>query len=81
MILVALETDDRGNIVAQKLWVNGQDAIINVWVTNTDKQSAAMRDKAKILQSQEKKKYLQPWQEHRQAFTPFATSSCSLAVK
>ena len=47
-----VETNDRGDVLIQNLWVNSQGAIINVQVTDTDQLSAAIQDPAKVLQSQ-----------------------------
>ena len=72
-----VETNNRGDVLIRGLWVNGQDAIIDVRVTDTDQPSAAMRDPAKVLQSQEKekkRKYLKACQQQRRAFSPFVTS-------
>ena len=56
--------------------MNGQDANIDVWVTDADQPSAAMQDPAKVLQLQEKekkRKYLKAYQQQHRAFTPFVT--------
>ena len=72
-----VETDDRGDVLIRGLWSNGQDAIIDIRVTDTDQTFAGMRDPKKVLQSQEKekkKKYLSACQKQRRAFTPFVIS-------
>ena len=75
LIPAPVETDDRGDVLIRGMWVNRQDAIINVRITDTDQPSAKMRDPAKVLQSQEKKRmFLKACQQQRRAFTPFVTS-------
>ena len=72
-----VETDDRGDVLIRGLWSNGQDAIIDIWVTDTDQSFAGMRDPKKVLQSQEKekkKKYLSACLKQRRAFTTFVIS-------
>ena len=61
-----VDTSDRGDVLCRGLWSNGQDAILDIRVTDTDQPSYATRDPEKVLQSQEKEKkrrYLQPFQE------------------
>ena len=58
-----VETSDRGDVLVPGRWPNGQDAILNIRVTDTDQASYVTRDPEKVLQShekeeEEKKKYL-----------------------
>ena len=57
------------------LTVRTQDAILDIYVTNTDQASNVKRDPEKVLQShvkeKKKKKYLRFCQHQQQAFTPF----------
>ena len=58
----AIESD-RGDVLCRGLWSNGQDAILDIRVTDTDQASYVKRDPEKVLQSHEKekkKKYLRP---------------------
>ena len=73
----AVETSDRGDVLCRGLWSNGQDAILDIRVTDTDQSSYVKRDPEKVLQSHEKekkKKYLRPCQHQRLDFTPFVMS-------
>ena len=73
----AIEKSDRGDVLCRGLWSNGQDAILDIRVTDTDQASYVKRDPEKVLQSHEKekkKKYLRPCQHQRRAFTPFVMS-------
>ena len=61
-----VEADNRGNMLIIGLWVIGQDAIIDVRVTDTNQPSVAMQDPEKVLKSQEKekeRKYLKTCQQ------------------
>ena len=70
-----VDTSDRGDVLCRGLWSNGQDAILDIRVTDTDQASYVKRDPEKVLQSHEKKKkYLRPCQHQRRSFTPFVMS-------
>ena len=49
-----VETSDRGDVLVRGLWSNGQDAILDIRVTDTDQASYVTRDPEKVLQSHEK---------------------------
>ena len=71
------ETSDRGDVLVRGLWATGQDAILDIRVTDTDQPSYVKRDPERVLQSHEKekkKKYLRPCHQQRRAFTPFVVS-------
>ena len=72
-----VETSDCGDVFVQGLWSTGQDAILDIRVTDTDQASYVTRDPERVLQSHEKekkRKYLRPCQQQRRAFTPFVVS-------
>ena len=72
-----VETSDRGDVLVRGLWSTGQDAILDIRVTDTDQASYVTRDPERVLQSHEKekkRKYLRPCQQQRRAFTPFVVS-------
>ena len=59
-----VDTSERGDVLCRGLWSNGQDAILDIRVTDTDQASYLARDPEKVLQSAEKekkKKYLCAW--------------------
>jgi len=61
-----VETSNRGDVLVRGLWSNGQDAILDIHVTDTDQASYITRDPEKVLQShkkERKKKYLLPCQK------------------
>ena len=63
-----VETSDRGDVLVRGLWSNGQDAILDIRVTDTIEASYVTRDPEKVLQSREKekkKKYLLSCQKRR----------------
>ena len=63
--------------LCQGLWTNGQDAILDIRVTNTDQASYIARDPESVFQFVQKekmKKYLCACQHQRHAFTPFVIS-------
>ena len=71
------DTSDRGDVLCRGLWSNGQDAILDIKITDTDQASYVKRDPEKVLQSHEKekkKKYLRPCQHQQGAFTPLVMS-------
>ena len=49
-----VDTNDRGDVLCCGLWSNGQDAILDIRVTDTDQASYVKRDPEKVLQSHEK---------------------------
>ena len=72
-----VETSDRVDVLVRGLWSTGQDAILDIRVTDTDQASYVTRDPERVLQSHEKekkRKYLRPCQHQRRAFTPFVVS-------
>ena len=44
-----IDTSERGDVLCRGLWTNGQDAILDIRVTDTDQASYIAKDPARVL--------------------------------